>query len=374
MDGTRWTAAENETGRADDTPRRHRIAVLALPGVPPFELGIPSRVFGSAQDAGGRPLYDVTVCTADGAPVPSDAGFTVQPAAGPEALAAADTVIFPPTHAMPELVRGGPLPDGIAAAIAGIRPGTRLVSICTGSYVLAAAGLLDGRPATTHWNLAPEFRRAYPKVRLDEDVLFVDDGDLLTSAGVAAGVDLCLHMIRRDHGAAAANRAARMCVVPPWRDGGQAQYIDRPVPEPTVAGTTATRSWALEHLGEPLTLARLAEHARMSLRSFTRRFRDEVGMTPVQWLTAQRLELAKQLLETTDLSIDLVAHRAGFGTANSLRAHMRTAFGVSPASYRRTFGATEPPQAGRSRTDVRTGFRASAGPGACSPVRSSLGA
>ncbi|MFF5435392.1 GlxA family transcriptional regulator [Streptomyces griseofuscus] len=374
MDGTRWTAAENETGRADDTPRRHRIAVLALPGVPPFELGIPSRVFGSAQDAGGRPLYDVTVCTADGAPVPSDAGFTVQPAAGPEALAAADTVIFPPTHAMPELVRGGPLPDGIAAAIAGIRPGTRLVSICTGSYVLAAAGLLDGRPATTHWNLAPEFRRAYPKVRLDEDVLFVDDGDLLTSAGVAAGVDLCLHMIRRDHGAAAANRAARMCVVPPWRDGGQAQYIDRPVPEPTVAGTTATRAWALEHLGEPLTLARLAEHARMSLRSFTRRFRDEVGMTPVQWLTAQRLELAKQLLETTDLSIDLVAHRAGFGTANSLRAHMRTAFGVSPASYRRTFGATEPPQAGRSRTDVRTGFRASAGPGACSPVRSSLGA
>ncbi|BBC91206.1 GlxA family transcriptional regulator [Streptomyces griseofuscus] len=374
MDSTRWTAAENARGRADDTPRRHRIAVLALPGVPPFELGIPSRVFGSAQDAGGRPLYDVTVCTADGAPVPSDAGFTVQPAAGPEALAAADTVIFPPTHAMPELGRGGPLPAEIAAAIAGIRPGTRLVSICTGSYVLAAAGLLDGRPATTHWNLAPEFRRAYPKVRLDEDVLFVDDGDLLTSAGVAAGVDLCLHMIRRDHGAAAANRAARMCVVPPWRDGGQAQYIDRPVPEPTVTGTTATRAWALEHLGEPLTLARLAEHARMSLRSFTRRFRDEVGMTPVQWLTAQRLELAKQLLETTDLSIDLVAHRAGFGTANSLRAHMRTAFGVSPASYRRTFGATGPPQAGRRRTDVRTGSRASAGPGACSPAGSSLGA
>ena len=370
MDGRRWTAAENETGRADDTPRRHRIAVLALPGVPPFELGIPSRVFGSAQDAGGRPLYDVTVCTADGAPVPSDAGFTVQPAAGPEALAAADTVSFPPTPAMPELGRGGPLPDKIAAAIAGIRPGTRLVSICTGSYVLAAAGLLDGRPATTHWNLAPEFRRAYPRVRLDENVLFVDDGDMLTSAGVAAGVDLCLHMIRRDHGAAAANRAARMCVVPPWRDGGQAQYIDRPVPEPTVAGTTATRAWALEPLGEPLTLARLAEHARMSLRSFTRRFRDEVGMTPVQWLTAQRLELAKQLLETTDLSIDLVARRAGFGTANSLRAHMRTAFGVSPASYRRTFGASEPPQTGRRRTDVRTGFRAPAGPGARSPVRS----
>ncbi|MFJ5775278.1 GlxA family transcriptional regulator [Streptomyces sp. NPDC093094] len=346
MSGTTWPTARPRTGSGPKAtrkpPRRHRIAVLALPGVPPFELGIPSRVFGSVQDEEGRPLYDVTVCTADGAPVLSDAGFTVQPAAGPEALAAADTVIVPPTHAMPELSRGGPLPPEVTAAVAGIRPGTRLVSICTGSYVLAAAGLLDGRPATTHWNLAPEFRRVYPQVKVDEEVLFVDDGDVLTSAGVAAGVDLCLHMIRRDHGAAAANRAARMCVVPPWRDGGQAQYIDRPVPEPTVAGTTATRAWALEHLGEVLTLARLAEHARMSLRSFTRRFRDEVGMTPVQWLTAQRLELAKQLLETTDLSIDLVAHRAGFGSANSLRAHMRAAFGVSPAAYRRTFGPGSP--------------------------------
>ncbi|MFF0749536.1 GlxA family transcriptional regulator [Streptomyces sp. NPDC004267] len=326
---------------ANGTARPHRIAVLALPGVPAFELGIPSRVFGSAEDAEGRPLYDIAVCTADGAPVPSDAGFTVQPAAGPEALAAADTVIIPPTHAMPELARGGPLPPEVTTAIAGIRPGTRLVSICSGSYVLAAAGLLDGRPATTHWNLAPEFRRAFPGVKVDEEVLFVDDGEVLTSAGGAAGVDLCLHLIRRDHGAAVANRTARLCVVPPWRDGGQAQYIDRPVPDPTVAGTTATRAWALEHLGEPLSLAQLAEHARMSLRSFTRRFRDEVGMTPVQWLTAQRLELAKQLLETTDLPIDLVAHRAGFGSANSLRAHMRTTFGVSPAAYRRAFSANE---------------------------------
>ncbi|MFJ8437261.1 GlxA family transcriptional regulator [Kitasatospora sp. NPDC094019] len=327
---------------AAGTPQPHRIAVLALPGVPPFELGIPSRVFGSARDSAGRPLYEITVCTADGGPVPSDAGFTVQPAAGPEALAAADTVIVPPTHAMPELGLGGPLPPEVTAAVARIRPGTRLVSICTGSYVLAAAGLLDGRPATTHWNLAPEFRRAYPRVKVDEDVLFVDDGDVLTSAGVAAGVDLCLHVIRRDHGAAVANRAARMCVVPPWRDGGQAQYIDRPVPGPTAAGTTATRAWALEHLDEPLPLDRLAEHAGMSLRSFTRHFRDEVGMTPVQWLTAQRLDLAKQLLEATDLPVDLLADRCGFGSANSLRAHMRAAFGVSPAAYRRTFSTRGP--------------------------------
>ncbi|MEU8778970.1 helix-turn-helix domain-containing protein [Streptomyces sp. NPDC048606] len=329
-------AVETEPGNPVE-PALHRVAVLALPGVPPFELGIPSRVLGSALDEEGRPLYEVTVCTADGGPVLSDAGFTVQPAAGAEALAAADTVIVPPTHAMPELAHGGPLPPAVTAAVARIRPGTRLVSICTGSYVLAAAGLLDGRPATTHWNLAPEFRRAYPRVAVDEDVLFVDDGDVLTSAGVAAGVDLCLHLIRRDHGTTVANRAARMCVVPPWRDGGQAQYIDRPVPTPTVATTTATRAWALERLGEPLTLAELAGHARMSLRTFTRRFRDEVGTTPVQWLTAQRLDLARQLLESSDLPVDLVAHRAGFGSANSLRQHMRTAFGVSPIGYRRTF-------------------------------------
>ncbi|MEW2136089.1 helix-turn-helix domain-containing protein [Streptomyces sp. NPDC005409] len=333
MDSARKTTAEAVVGR-----RPHRVAVLALPGVPPFELGIPSRVFGSAVDEVGQPLYEVTICTADGRPVLSDAGFTVQPAAGPEALAAADTVILPPTHAMPELAHGGPLPPEVTAAIAGIRPGTRLVSICTGSYVLAAAGLLDGRPATTHWNLAPEFRRAYPRVQVDEEVLFVDDGDVLTSAGVAAGVDLCLHLIRRDHGTTVANRAARMCVVPPWRDGGQAQYIDRPVPAPTVATTTATRAWALERLAEPITLGELAAHARMSLRTFTRRFRDEVGMTPVQWLTGQRLEVARQLLESSDLPVDLVAHRAGFGSANSLRQHMRTAFGVSPIAYRRTFG------------------------------------
>ncbi|MEU6757315.1 helix-turn-helix domain-containing protein [Streptomyces sp. NPDC046685] len=315
----------------------HRIAVLALEGVPPFELGIPSRVFGNAFDEAGKPLYELTVCTADGQPVTSDAGFTVGVSAGPEALAAADTVIITPTHAMDDLAQGAPLPSALADALAAIRPGTRLVSLCTGSYVLAAAGLLDGRPATTHWVHAPEFQRGFPRVRLDEEVLFVDDGDILTSAGVAAGVDLCLYMIRRDHGSAVANRAARLCVVPPWRDGGQAQYINRPVPEPTVATTTATRAWALERLGEPLTLAELASHARMSLRTFTRRFRDEVGMTPVQWLTAQRLEIARHLLESSDLPVDLVAHRSGFGSAGSLRQHMRAALGISPIAYRRTF-------------------------------------
>ncbi|MFJ3907945.1 GlxA family transcriptional regulator [Streptomyces vinaceus] len=318
-------------------PVLHRVAVLALEGVAPFELGMPSRVFGNALTADGDALYEVTVCTADGLPVTSDAGFTIGVTAGPEALAAADTVIIPPTHAMPGLLRGEPLPPALADALAAVRPGTRTVSICTGSEVLAAAGLLDGRRATTHWVHAPEFRRAFPRVLLDEDVLFVDDGTVLTSAGVAAGIDLCLYLIRADHGTAVANRAARLCVVPPWRDGGQAQYIDRPVPEPTVATTTATRAWALERLAEPVTLAELAAHARMSLRTFTRRFRDEVGMTPVQWLTVQRLEVARQLLESSDLPVDLVAHRSGFGSANSLRQHMRTALGISPIAYRRTF-------------------------------------
>ncbi|MFJ7264276.1 GlxA family transcriptional regulator [Streptomyces globosus] len=315
----------------------HRVAVLALEGVPPFELGIPSRVFGNACDDSGNGLYEVTVCTADGQPVSSDAGFTIGVSAGAEALEAADTVVIPPTHAMSELLQGAPLPQAHADALARIRPGARIVSICTGSYVLAAAGMLDGRPATTHWFKAREFQRAFPRIKLDEDVLFVDDGDILTSAGVAAGIDLCLYLVRADHGTAVANRAARLCVVPPWRDGGQAQYIDRPVPEPTVATTTEARAWALEHLAEPLTLNQLAARAGMSVRTFTRRFRDEVGTTPVQWLTAQRIDLARHLLESSDLPVDLVAHRSGFGSANSLRQHMRTSLGTSPTAYRRTF-------------------------------------
>lgn len=331
---------DGNRGDEHDERVRHRVAVLAQEGVYAFELTIPSRVLGSAEDAEGRSLYEVVVCSPDGSPVSSDAGFSVAVEHGPEALATADTVVVPPTSRLGPFGQGDPLPPRTAAALARVRPGTRMVSICTGSYVLAAAGLLDGRPATTHWQVARDFQRAYPRVRVDEDVLFVDDGDVLTAAGVAAGVDLCLHLVRRDHGAAAANRVARRCVVPPWRDGGQAQFIERPVPEPAAATTAATRAWALERLQEPLPLGELANHARMSLRTFTRRFRDEVGETPGRWLTAQRLELARRLLETSDLPIDLVAHRAGFGTANSLRQHMRSMLGVSPVAYRRTFQAS----------------------------------
>ncbi|MGW2230990.1 GlxA family transcriptional regulator [Streptomyces formicae] len=318
----------------------HRVAVLALDGVYAFELGIPSRVFGTARDERQRPLYDVVVCTVDGRPVRTDSGFTVSAEHGPEALERADTVVIPPTRDFDEGMAGDELPEPVAAALGRIGPGTRLVSFCNASYVLAALGLLDGRPATTHWHVAEDFQRSFPRIKVDADVLFVDDGDVLTAAGVAAGIDLCLHLVRRDHGSAVANHVARQCVVPPWRDGGQAQYIERPVPEPTLATTAATRAWALERLQEPLSLGELAGHARMSLRTFTRRFQEEVGMPPGRWLTGQRLELARTLLESSDLPVDVVAHRAGFGTGNSLRQHMRAVLGVSPAAYRRTFTAT----------------------------------
>jgi transcriptional regulator GlxA family with amidase domain len=212
-----------------------------------------------------------------------------------------------------------------------------MVSICTGSSVLAAAGLLDGRPATTHWRDVDVFRRLFPAVHLDPDVLFVDDGDVLTSAGVAAGIDLLLHLVRRDHGTAAANRVARRNVIAPWRDGGQSQFIERPVPEIGSAGTAATRAWALERLGEPLFLADLAAHARMSVRTFTRRFREETGLSASRWLVQQRVALARRLLEATDTPVEKVAADAGFGTTASMRAHLHAAIGVAPLAYRRTY-------------------------------------
>src|SRR5690606_29420780 len=206
-----------------------------------------------------------------------------------------------------------------------------------GAYVLAAAGWLDGRPATTHWRRAEHFRRLFPDVLLDPDVLYTDDGDVLTSAGVASGVDLCLHIIRRDHGSAVANAVARGTVVPPHRDGGQAQFITYPVPDDGRASTSRARHWAMEHLDQPLTLRDLAAKESMSVRTFTRRFRDEVGVSPLQWLTQQRIQRARQLLEETDLPVDRIAEAAGFGTATSLRQHLQNALGVSPSAYRNTF-------------------------------------
>jgi transcriptional regulator GlxA family with amidase domain len=206
--------------------------------------------------------------------------------------------------------------------------------------VLAAAGLLDGCRATTHWAHAETFRQLFPGVDLDADVLFVDEGPILTSAGVGAGIDLCLQVVRHDHGSDVANMAARRCVVPPWRAGGQSQYIVRPVPVVTDTSTASIRAWALEHLDEPLDLPVLAERARMSVRTFTRRFRDETGLSPAKWITQQRVERARHLLETTDLVIDQVARHSGFGTGAALRQQMSATLGVAPSAYRATFRST----------------------------------
>ena len=308
-----------------------RVVVLALDGVYPFELGIPARIFGAAD---GR--YEVVTCTVDGKPVRSNADFSIMVEHGPEALRTADIVVIAPVS--PERVTGE-LPAEVIEALALIRPGARLVSICTGAFVLAAAGLLDGHRATTHWQVADAFRRMYPQVPLDADVLFVDDGKVLTSAGAASGVDVCLHIVRRDHGSELANKVARRCVVPPWRDGGQAQYIEQPVPDPSASSTAATRAWALGRLGDPLALADLAGHARMSLRTFNRRFQDEVGISPGRWLIQQRVARARHLLEASDLSVDQIAGEVGFATGTSLRQHLHASIGVSPQAYRRTFRA-----------------------------------
>ncbi|WP_435821718.1 GlxA family transcriptional regulator [Micromonospora taraxaci] len=319
------------------TVRPHRIAVLALDQVVGLDLGTPSQVFSTARSADQTHFYDVRVCTPGGRPVRSTAGFQVVPDHGLELLDTADTVIVPGIHAGNVLTMGTLEPEVAEALRAAHERGVRIMSICTGAFVLAAAGLLDGRRATTHWAYAEQFRRLHPRVDLDPGVLFIADGPVLTSAGVAAGIDLCLHVIRLDHGSEVANRAARRCVMPPWRDGGQAQYIERPVPKVTDTSTASVREWARQRLHEPIALRDLAEQARMSVRTFTRRFRSETGLSPAQWLLQQRTDHARLLLETTDLTVDQVAHRSGFGTTAALRQQLHQRIGVAPSTYRRTF-------------------------------------
>ncbi|MFG1706016.1 GlxA family transcriptional regulator [Nonomuraea sp. M3C6] len=311
----------------------HRIAVVVLNHFATLDLGVPGQVFLTAETPDGEKLYEVVTCSEDRRPVRCTAGYSVLPDHDLDVLDTADTVLVPGIHAGRAL-KDGTISDTLYEALQG-RP--RTMSICTGAFVLAAAGLLDGRPATTHWRESAGFAALFPQVKLDPDVLFVDDGDVLTSAGVAAGLDLCLHVIRRDHGSEVANRAARRCVMPPWREGGQAQYIDRHLPYVESGGTAATREWMLAHLDRPIDLNGLAEHARMSVRTFTRRFREETGVSPARWLNVQRVQHARQLLETTDLGVEEVARRAGFGTAVSLRQHLHAAVGVAPLAYRHTF-------------------------------------
>lgn len=317
-------------------PNRHHVAVLVRDGVLPLELGLVHQLFGVARSPEGTPLYSVRTCALEPGPVRTDADFVVRVAHGPELLETADTVVIPASHELDETDRV--LSPALADALGRIRPGTRLASICTGAFVLAAAGVLDGLRATTHWKSVERFRSTFPAVHLDPDVLYTDNGDVLTSAGEAAGIDLCLHLIRRDHGAAVAAEVARTTVMPPHREGGQAQYLQSPVSPSEDHGSTApAREWALRYLERPMSVTDLAERAAMSTRSFTRRFRREVGQSPRQWLIRQRVERARQLLERTDLPIDRVAEAVGFTTAVSLRQHFTRTLGVPPSTYRRTF-------------------------------------
>ena len=311
----------------------HRVVALALPGVVLLDLAAPTHLFGHC----GSPQYAFRLAGLAAGNVRSSAGFDVVASAGVAALADADTVVVPGIDD-PFADQAG-LSAAAAAVAAAHRRGARVMSICTGAFVLAEAGLLDGRRATTHWASTAELARRYPRVRVDLDVLYVDEGDVLTSAGVAAGLDLCLHVIRSDCGAALAAKLARRTVIAPHRDGGQRQYVP-PIGGDAPAGTTGTepaRRWALEHLGQPIGVTTLARQACMSPRTFVRRFQSETGVTPGRWLSEQRTRTAQELLETTELPIEHVAVRSGFGSPATLRAHFARALGVTPTSYRRSF-------------------------------------
>ena len=310
-----------------------RVAVLVLPSVVPFDLGVPVQVFGYPRPDLGVQRYEMTVCGARAGVVPTSGGFAITAEHGLDALAEAHTVVVPGIDDL-DL----PIPSEVCGALTDAHArGARLVSICTGAFVLAAAGLLDGRRATTHWIDVPAFRARFPRVACDLDVLYVDEGSILTSAGVAAGIDLCLHVVRADYGAAVANAVARRLVVPAHRSGGQAQFVRRPVAAPGDRTLDATRAWVLARLDGPITVGEMAAHAGMPLRTFTRRFTAEMGTSPLQWLLRERLGTAQQRLEETDDSVQQVAARCGFGSAVSLRAHFQREFRTSPLAYRRAF-------------------------------------
>jgi transcriptional regulator GlxA family with amidase domain len=312
----------------------HTVAAVINQGCLTFDLAVPCEVFGWDRSYLGVDWYDFRVVAADPPPIRTATGFTIDTPHRLDAIAAADTIVIP-GWSDPDVP---PSPDLVEALRAAHDRGARLMSICIGAFVLAEAGLLDRRPATTHWAFADAFRARYPRVQLDPKVLYVDDGQVLTSAGTAAGMDLCLHVVRLDHGAEVANGVARMVVMPPHREGGQAQYIDQPITAPGRGSELhATLEWALANLAEPLTVDVLADRAAMSPRTFARRFRQVTGTTPGEWLLEQRLTLARRMLETTDQTVEWIAHRCGFGSAATLRHHFAERLGTSPRSYRYTF-------------------------------------
>jgi len=312
----------------------HRIVALCLDGLVAFDLTAPAQAFGLAARPGGEPLYSFSTCSIGGATVRTTSGFAVTPESGLGALRGAETVVVPAYAGILE----PPPREALAALRAAAARGARVLSVCSGAFALAHAGLLDGRRAATHWAWAGELARRFPAVRVDPDALYVDEGEVMTSAGLSAGIDLSLHTIRKDFGAAAGDRVARHMVAAPHREGGQAQFAK---PAATEAGGSLerTRRWAAERLREPLDVAAMAAHAGVSARTFARRFREETGTTPLQWLLAQRVLEARRLLEGSELPVETVAWRCGFGTSASLRDHFRRATATTPTAYRRAFSA-----------------------------------
>jgi AraC family transcriptional regulator, transcriptional activator FtrA len=313
----------------------HRVIALCLDGLVAFDLAAPAQAFGLAADDGGAPLYEFSTCSPDGEEVRTMSGFTIGTQGDLKALEAADTVAIPAYLN----VLDPPPGEAVEALLAAAERGARLLSVCGGAFALAHAGLLDGRRATTHWAFAAELAERFPAVEVDAAALYVDEGEVMTSAGLSAGIDLCLHAIRKDCGVAVGERVARQMVAAPHREGGQAQFIEHPPLRALGSADSLerTRRWAAERLDQPLDVAAMARHAGVSPRTFARRFREETGTTPLQWLLSQRVIEARRLLEESELPVETVAWRAGFGNAASLRDHFRRATATTPTTYRRSF-------------------------------------
>ncbi|MBB5117651.1 AraC family transcriptional regulator [Streptomyces eurocidicus] len=342
------TTVPETTRKLSGRRRREIVAVLLFSGGPIFESSIPLSVFGIDRQDAGVPRYRLLVCAGEDVPLRTTGGLELTAPYGLEALSRAGTVVVPAWRSITQ-----PPPTAALDALRRAHEeGARIVGLCTGAFVLAAAGLLDGRPATTHWMYAPTLAKRYPSVHVDPRELFVDDGDVLTSAGTAAGIDLCLHIVRTDHGADAAGALARRLVVPPRRSGGQERYLDRSLPEEIGADPLAeVVAWALEHLHEQFDVETLAARAYMSRRTFDRRFRSLTGSAPLQWLITQRVLQAQRLLETSDYSVDEVAGRCGFRSPVALRGHFRRQLGSSPAAYRAAYRARRPQNGSAERPE-----------------------
>lgn len=315
-----------------------RVAVLAFEDVSLFHLSVPVIVFNGVNAISDEPSYDVRYCSQVSGLVRTDQGLMIEVKDGLNAMHDADIIIVPAWSDAPDVAASMDLIDTLKEAHT---QGKLIVGLCLGAFVLGEAGLLDGKKATTHWIARDRFAKQFPLTHFRPDELYVADGNIVTSAGTVAAIDCCLHLVRQRHGADIANRTARLLVTPPHRQGGQVQYIEHPIPElPSENRLPGVLEWAREHLSEPLSLAKLAEVACMSRRTFTRRFRETTGTTVIKWLNAERVARAQQLLEITDMSIEAIAGTAGFGTPLSLRQQFSAQLGISPSDYRRTFCKT----------------------------------